>query len=64
VRTDVQTPGYMRAPFEHGACFAMESCVDELAYAVGRIPWRLRIANDTKSIRHEAAPLVSDLSAC
>ena len=35
VRTDVQTPGYMRAPFEHPACFAMESCVDELAYALG-----------------------------
>src|SRR5690606_33412266 len=38
VRTDVQTPGYMRAPFEHVACFAMESCVDELAYALGRDP--------------------------
>ena len=48
VRTDVQTPGYMRAPFEHGACFAMESCVDELAYAVGKDPVALRLANDTK----------------
>jgi xanthine dehydrogenase YagR molybdenum-binding subunit len=25
VRTDVQTPGYMRAPFEHAACFALET---------------------------------------
>ena len=38
VRTDVQTPGYMRAPFEHAACFAMECCVDELAYRSVRIP--------------------------
>ena len=47
VRTDVQTPGYMRAPFEHAACFAMESAVDELAYAIGRDPVELRLANDT-----------------
>src|SRR5207302_9860959 len=33
VRTDVQTPGYMRAPFEHIAVYAMESAVDEVAYA-------------------------------
>jgi len=46
-RTDVQTPGYMRAPFEHPACFAMESCVDELAYALGQDPVALRLANDT-----------------
>jgi xanthine dehydrogenase YagR molybdenum-binding subunit len=47
VRTDVQTPGYMRAPFEHAACFAMESCVDELAYHLGQDPVALRLANDT-----------------
>ena len=47
MRTDVQTPGYMRAPFEHPACFAMESCVDELAYALGQDPVALRLANDT-----------------
>jgi xanthine dehydrogenase YagR molybdenum-binding subunit len=47
VRTDVQTPGYMRAPFEHAACFAMESCVDELAYRLGQDPVALRLANDT-----------------
>jgi xanthine dehydrogenase YagR molybdenum-binding subunit len=38
----VRTPGYMRAPFEHLACFAMESCVDELAYALGQDPVALR----------------------
>lgn len=47
VRTDVQTPGYMRAPFEHFACFAMEACVDALAYALGQDPVTLRLANDT-----------------
>jgi xanthine dehydrogenase YagR molybdenum-binding subunit len=47
VRSDVQTPGYMRAPFEHAACFAMECCVDELAYALGQDPVALRLANHT-----------------
>jgi xanthine dehydrogenase YagR molybdenum-binding subunit len=46
VRTDVQTPGYMRAPFEHPAAFAFESAVDEMAYAVGRDPVAFRLAND------------------
>ncbi|MFL5069075.1 MAG: xanthine dehydrogenase family protein molybdopterin-binding subunit [Xanthobacteraceae bacterium] len=47
IRTDVQTPGYMRAPFEHPACFAFESAVDELAYSLGQDPVALRLANDT-----------------
>jgi len=47
VRTDVQTPGYMRAPFEHAACFAMECAVDELAYSLDHDPVALRLANDT-----------------
>jgi xanthine dehydrogenase YagR molybdenum-binding subunit len=46
VRTDVQTPGYMRPPFEHAAVFAVESCVDELAYRLGQDPVALRLAND------------------
>jgi xanthine dehydrogenase YagR molybdenum-binding subunit len=49
VRTDVQTPGYMRAPFEHIAAFAMESSVDEMAYALGQDPVTLRLANDTQA---------------
>jgi xanthine dehydrogenase YagR molybdenum-binding subunit len=65
VRTDVQTPGYMRAPFEHAACFAMESCVDELAYAVEMDPVALRLANDTKVDPITKLPLSSrHLSAC
>jgi xanthine dehydrogenase YagR molybdenum-binding subunit len=47
VRTDVQTPGFMRAPFEHPAAFAMETAVDEIAYATGQDPVALRLANDT-----------------
>ncbi|CAN1724232.1 xanthine dehydrogenase YagR molybdenum-binding subunit [Hyphomicrobium sp. 1Nfss2.1] len=47
VRTDTQTPGFMRAPFEHPACFAMETAIDELAYALGQDPVELRLANDT-----------------
>jgi len=47
VQTDVQTPGYMRAPFESPSMFAFEQAVDELALAVGRDPVELRLANDT-----------------
>lgn len=47
VRTDTQTPGFMRAPFEHPACFAMETAIDELAYELGKDPVDLRRANDT-----------------
>ena len=46
VRTDVQTPGYMRAPFEHAGAWALESAVDEVAYAAGVDPLELRLAND------------------
>ena len=47
VRTDIPTPGYMRAPFEHGAAFALESAVDEMAWRLGADPVALRILNDT-----------------
>lgn len=49
VRTDVQTPGYMRAPFEHPAAFAFESAIDEMAYALDRDPVAFRLANDAAS---------------
>ena len=45
-RTDVQTPGFMRGPWEHAASFAFESAVDELAYAVGQDPVTLRLINE------------------
>jgi xanthine dehydrogenase YagR molybdenum-binding subunit len=46
VRTDVQTPGFMRAPWEYAAAFAFESAVDELAYALDRDPVELRLMNE------------------
>jgi xanthine dehydrogenase YagR molybdenum-binding subunit len=46
VRTDVQTPGFMRGPWEHAAAFAFESAVDELASALGRDPVELRLDNE------------------
>jgi xanthine dehydrogenase YagR molybdenum-binding subunit len=48
VRTDVQTPGFMRAPWEHAAAFAFEGTVDELAYALKLDPVELRLANDAR----------------
>jgi xanthine dehydrogenase YagR molybdenum-binding subunit len=47
VRTDVQTTGFMRAPWEHAGAFGFESAVDELAYALPMDPLALRLANDT-----------------
>lgn len=47
VRTDVQTPGFMRSPHESPSMFAFESAMDELAYATGRDPVELRLAHDT-----------------
>ena len=47
VKLDTQTPGFMRAPFEMSAFFALESAVDELAYELASDPVELRIANDT-----------------
>jgi xanthine dehydrogenase YagR molybdenum-binding subunit len=59
VRTDTQTPGYMRAPFEHMASFAMESSVDELAYALDQDPVALRLINDTQRDPITGKPLSS-----
>jgi xanthine dehydrogenase YagR molybdenum-binding subunit len=49
VRTDVQTPGFMRGPWEHTATFAFESAMDELAYALDHDPVELRLANEPTS---------------
>ena len=59
VHTDVQTPGFMRAPWEHVACFALESCVDEVAYALDQDPVALRLANDTATDPITNQPLSS-----
>jgi xanthine dehydrogenase YagR molybdenum-binding subunit len=47
VKLDTQTPGFMRAPFEMSAFFALEGAMDELAYKLACDPVELRIANDT-----------------
>lgn len=47
VEADRQTPGFMRAPPETPYLFAMESALDELAYALAIDPIELRKRNDT-----------------
>ena len=46
VPTNVNTPGFMRAPAETPALFALESAVDEVAWAAGVNPLDLRLASD------------------
>lgn len=47
VEADRQTPGFMRAPPETPYLFALESAMDELAYALKLDPLELRRRNDT-----------------
>jgi xanthine dehydrogenase YagR molybdenum-binding subunit len=49
IKLDTQTPGFMRAPWEMSAFFALESAMDELAYKLRIDPVALRIANDTQA---------------
>ncbi len=44
--TDVNTPGFMRAPNETPSFFAFESAVDELAVALDMDPVALRLKNE------------------
>lgn len=48
VHVDRNTPGYMRAPPETPYMFALESAMDELAYALDMDPIELRRVNDTQ----------------
>ena len=45
VRLNVGTPTYMRAPGEASGSFALESAMDELAYALAIDPITLRLQN-------------------
>jgi xanthine dehydrogenase YagR molybdenum-binding subunit len=45
-RLNTATPTYMRAPGESSGSFALESAIDELAYALNLDPVDLRIRND------------------
>jgi len=44
---NVATPTTMRGPGEHPGTFALESALDELAYALGMDPVELRVRNHT-----------------
>ncbi|MGK6315758.1 xanthine dehydrogenase family protein molybdopterin-binding subunit [Neorhizobium sp. DT-125] len=59
LRIDRQDPGYMRAPHPQASCFAFESAVDEMAYALGRDPLEFRLAHDTTSDPVSGNPLSS-----
>jgi xanthine dehydrogenase YagR molybdenum-binding subunit len=48
VATDVNTPGFQRAPAEASSFFGFESAVDELAVALGMDPIALRLKNEPK----------------
>ncbi|WP_420006267.1 xanthine dehydrogenase family protein molybdopterin-binding subunit [Arenibacterium sp. LLYu02] len=47
-KVDMATPGYMRAPFELAASFAVESAIDELAHELGIDPVEMRLRNDSE----------------
>ena len=65
IRTDIATPGFMRAPFEFAAAYAVESAVDEMAYALGVDPVELRLRNDTQTDMVSGLPHSSrHLTAC
>ena len=49
VHADRNTPGFMRAPPDTPYMFALESGMDELAYALGMDPIELRRVNDTQT---------------
>lgn len=59
LRIDRQDPGYMRAPHPQASCFAFESAVDEMAYALGRDPLEFRLAHDTDRDPVSGNPLSS-----
>lgn len=46
IRIDRQDLGYMRAPHPQAACFAFESAIDEMAYALKKDPVELRLSHD------------------
>jgi xanthine dehydrogenase YagR molybdenum-binding subunit len=59
VRYDVVTPTYMRAPGESSGSFALESAMDELAYATGIDPLQLRLINYAETDPSENKPFSS-----
>ncbi|MEV8632094.1 xanthine dehydrogenase family protein molybdopterin-binding subunit [Streptosporangium sp. NPDC051023] len=65
VRLDVPTPSWMRAPGEAPGMFALESALDELAFACGIDPVELRIRNEPGAAPESGLPFSSrNLVAC
>ena len=56
---DASTPTYMRGPGEATGIFALESAVDELAYALGIDPIELRRRNEPEIDEGEGRPFSS-----
>lgn len=59
VRLDVPTPSWMRAPGECPGMYALESAMDELAYAAGIDPIELRIRNEPETEPESGLPFSS-----
>ncbi len=59
VKTDRNTPGFMRAPAETPYMYALESAVDELAIALKMDPVEVRRINDTNVNPTNNAPYTS-----
>ena len=59
VHADRNTPGFMRSPPETPYIFALESAMDELAYALAMDPVELRLKNDTQSEPIKGLPYTS-----
>ena len=65
VPLDVYTPLDMRAPGAATGLFALESAVDELAWAAGVDPLQLRLTNYAQTNQNEGKPYSSkELRAC
>ena len=59
VHADRNTPGFMRAPPETPYVYALESAMDELAYALDIDPVELRRINDTQNEPIKGLPYTS-----
>lgn len=65
VRLDAGTPTFMRAPGEASGTFAIESAMDELAYALNMDPIALRLKNYAEADPESGKPWSSkSLRAC
>jgi xanthine dehydrogenase YagR molybdenum-binding subunit len=65
VRLDVATPTFMRGPGAASGSFAMETAMDELAWALGMDPLTLRLANYAEVDPDSGKPFSSkELRAC